>query len=100
MDYGKLYWFAPVGSILALLFALFLVLKVRKEDEGTQRMQEIAEAVREGASAYLKRQYTVVALFFLVAFGILLVLALNKLQPIFVPSPSSPVDFSLGCLVL
>jgi len=85
MDYGKLYWFAPVGSILALLFALFLVLKVRKEDEGTQRMQEIAEAVREGASAYLKRQYTVVALFFLVAFGILLVLALNKLQPIFVP---------------
>ncbi|HDL60162.1 MAG TPA: sodium-translocating pyrophosphatase, partial [candidate division WOR-3 bacterium] len=85
MDYGKLYWFAPVGSILALLFALFLVFKVRKEDEGTQRMREIAEAVREGASAYLKRQYTVVALFFLVAFGILLVLALNKLQPIFVP---------------
>ncbi|HHF53146.1 MAG TPA: sodium-translocating pyrophosphatase [candidate division WOR-3 bacterium] len=85
MDYGKLYWFAPVGSILALLFALFLALRIRKEDEGTQRMREIAEAVREGASAYLKRQYTVVALFFLVAFGVLLVLALNKLQPIFVP---------------
>lgn len=85
MDYGQLYWFAPIGSILALLFALFLVFKVKKEEEGTQRMREIAEAVREGASAYLKRQYTVVALFFLVAFGILLVLALNKLQPIFVP---------------
>ncbi len=85
MNYWNLYWFAPLGSILSLLFALYLYLKVRKEEEGTDRMKEIAEAVREGASAYLKRQYSIVALFFLVVFLLLGWLALEGLQPIFVP---------------
>ncbi len=85
MDYSKLYWFAPGGSILALLFAYYLYRKVKKEDEGTDKMREIAEAVREGATAYLKRQYSVVIVFFIVAFFVLLLLALKGLQPIFVP---------------
>ncbi len=85
MDYSKLYWFAPFGSILALLFAYYLYTKVKKVDEGTDRMREIADAVREGATAYLKRQYMVVTLFFIVVFFILLLLALLGLQPIFVP---------------
>jgi len=79
------YWFAPAGSVLALLFAVYMAKRALKEDEGTDRMKEIAEAVREGASAYLKRQYSVVAIFFAVAFVLLLVLAFAHLQPIFVP---------------
>jgi len=79
------YWFAPAGSVLALLFAVYMAKRALKEDEGTDRMKEIAEAVREGASAYLKRQYGVVAIFFAVAFVLLLILAFAHLQPIFVP---------------
>ncbi|MEO0265357.1 MAG: sodium-translocating pyrophosphatase [candidate division WOR-3 bacterium] len=85
MNYFYLYWFAPFGSILALIFAFYLIKSVLREDEGTPVMREIAGAVREGATAYLKRQYSVVALFFAVAFIILFVLAIRGLQPIFVP---------------
>ncbi len=85
MNYFYLYWFAPIGSIFALLFALYLTKSVLSEDEGTDRMKEIATAVREGATTYLKRQYSVVAIFFAVTFLILLTLALRGLQPIFVP---------------
>lgn len=85
MDYAQLYWFAPVGSLISLIFAYYLYVKVRSEDEGTDKMREIAEAVREGAQAYLKRQYRIVTIFFIVVFSVLLLLALNGLQPIFVP---------------
>ncbi|RKZ22061.1 sodium-translocating pyrophosphatase [bacterium] len=79
------YWFAPAGSMLALLFAFYLAKRALRESEGTEKMIEIAEAVREGARAYLKRQYSVVAIFFVVAFILLLILAVSGLQPIFVP---------------
>lgn len=62
---------APICSILALAFAGYLANKVMKEDEGTDQMKKIAAAIREGADAYLKRQYTGVALFFVVMFVIL-----------------------------
>lgn len=78
-------YLAPVGSILALLFALYLALSILKKDEGSEKMKEIALAVRIGAKAYLKRQYLGVLLFFIVAFFILLFLALNKYLVIFVP---------------
>ncbi len=77
--------FAPIGSLIALLYALFLSKTTRKFDEGTDMMRQIAQAVREGARAYLKRQYRVVAIIFGVVFVILLILSLNKLLPTFVP---------------
>jgi len=77
--------FAPVGSILALGFAFYLAISILKRDEGTDRMKEIAEAVRVGSMAYLKRQYLVVGVFFAVVFMILLLLALNNYLVIFVP---------------
>ena len=70
---------APVGAVVALLFAFFLSRRVMKADEGTDLMKKIAGAVRKGANAYLKRQYTGVAIFFAVMFVILLIL----------PSPGS-----------
>ncbi len=81
----KLFWFVPVGSIVALLYAYFLGKSVYKYDEGTEEMKKIAEAVREGAYAYLKRQYAGVTVFFGIVFFILLLIALNGLLPIFVP---------------
>ncbi|MBU1125188.1 MAG: sodium-translocating pyrophosphatase, partial [Candidatus Omnitrophica bacterium] len=76
---------APLGSIAALLFAWYLASSILKKDEGNERMKEIAQAVRIGAQAYLKRQYIGVALFFAVVFVILLVLVFKKYLVIFVP---------------
>ncbi|MBM3252989.1 MAG: sodium/proton-translocating pyrophosphatase, partial [Candidatus Omnitrophica bacterium] len=76
---------APAGSIFALLFASYLAFSILRQDEGTDRMKEIAQAVRVGARAYLKRQYMGVSIFFIVVFFILLYLALKKYLVIFIP---------------
>lgn len=76
---------APVGSILALGFAFYLAMAVLKMDEGNDKMKEIAEAVRIGAKAYLKRQYMGVAIFFFVMFFILLFLAFKGYLVMFIP---------------
>jgi K(+)-stimulated pyrophosphate-energized sodium pump len=76
---------APVGSIMALSFAAYLYFSILKKDEGSDTMKEIAQAVRVGARAYLKRQYLGVSLFFIVVFLILLALALKNYLVIFVP---------------
>jgi K(+)-stimulated pyrophosphate-energized sodium pump len=76
---------APVGSILALGFAAYLAWFVLRQDEGNDKMREIAQAVRVGAKAYLKRQYLGVSLFFLVMFFILLFLSFKNYLVIFVP---------------
>ncbi|MGE5197022.1 MAG: sodium/proton-translocating pyrophosphatase, partial [Deltaproteobacteria bacterium] len=78
-------WLAPVGSILALGFAFYLSTYISRQSEGNEKMCEIAQAVKIGARAYLKRQYTGVALFFIVVFFILLLLAMHKYLVIFVP---------------
>ncbi len=85
MSGSNFLWLAPVGSIMALTFAWYLAASILKKDEGNEKMREIAQAVREGAKAYLKRQYMGVSIFFLVVFCILLILAFNKYLVIFVP---------------
>jgi K(+)-stimulated pyrophosphate-energized sodium pump len=76
---------APAGSVLALVFAGFLAARIMKHSEGTSDMIRIADAVREGAKAYLRRQYSGVAVFFGVMFVVLIFLALKGHLPIFVP---------------
>ena len=76
---------APIGAILALGFAALLSCFILKQPEGTDKMQEIAKAVREGSSAYLRRQYMGVAVFFAVVFVLLLFLAKKDYLSIFVP---------------
>jgi K(+)-stimulated pyrophosphate-energized sodium pump len=84
MEYSLLL-LAPAGSILALLFAGYLATKVKSQDEGTPDMIAIAEAVREGAQAYLRRQYTGVAVFFGIVLLIMLALVRLGYMVIFVP---------------
>ncbi|MBS3733538.1 MAG: sodium-translocating pyrophosphatase [Phycisphaerae bacterium] len=62
----SIWWVAPAGAVLALVFAWVFYAQVKRANEGDEAMREIAGHVREGAYAYLRRQYKVVALFFLV----------------------------------
>jgi K(+)-stimulated pyrophosphate-energized sodium pump len=63
-DLDPAYFIAPVAAILGLIMAFVFSRKVMKESEGDEKMIEIAEAVRQGAMAYLTRQYKVVAAVF------------------------------------
>lgn len=60
------FWLIPIASIVALGMAWFFFRSMMKEDEGTERMKEIAMHVRKGAMAYLKQQYKVVTIVFVV----------------------------------
>jgi len=59
---------APAAGILALLFAFVLSGRVSKEDEGTDRMKEIAQAIREGANAFLMAEYKILVIFVIILF--------------------------------
>jgi len=82
---GQLFWVAPIGAIAALIAAFFFYKNVMAADEGNATMREIAQAVREGAYAYLYRQYKVVSVVFIVLLLIFAVLAAMGVQNIFVP---------------
>ena len=61
-----LFYFVPAASLIALFFAWFFYHQMKKENEGTPTMKEIAQYVREGAMAYLKQQYKVVGIVFVI----------------------------------
>lgn len=66
MNIPLVFWLVPVASLVALGMAWYFFRQMKKEDEGTPRMAEIAEYVRRGAMAYLRQQYKVVAIVFVV----------------------------------
>lgn len=78
-----IWYLAPFGAISALCFAYFFYRRVKAQNPGNARMQEIAGYVREGAYAYLMQQYKGVGIFFVVALAIFLFLAyaLKVLDP-------------------
>ena len=84
-DLGSLplpYYLAPAGAVLALLFAFIFYRSIMSHSEGDDEMIRIAQAVRDGAYAYLRRQYRVVTLVFLGLVGVLLFISLGlSLQP-------------------
>ena len=79
-DVPKPYFIAPVAAVCALLMARIFAASVMKKTEGDAEMVRIAQAVRDGAMAYLKRQYKVVAVVFMVLILFLGGLAALKLQ--------------------
>ena len=73
------------GAVFALIFACLMARKVLRASEGTQLMQKISASIRQGANAYLKRQYKIVIVFFAVMFAILLALAFTGNLSFFTP---------------
>ncbi len=79
------FWLVPLSSVVALFFAWLFYRGMMKNSEGTPRMAEIAGYVRDGAMAYLRRQYGVVFKVFIALAVLLAVLAYMGVQNPFVP---------------
>ena len=82
---GDFFWLVPTCSVLALSFAFYFFKQMMKESEGTEVMAEIAQHVRDGAMAYIKRQYKVVGRVFILLSVFLMILAHFGVQNPFVP---------------
>jgi K(+)-stimulated pyrophosphate-energized sodium pump len=80
------------GSLASLFYAVFLMRRIRSFPPGTKEMDEVSGYVREGARAYLNRQYRTIAAIFLVLFIVLLVMSLLGYQP----SVLVPLAFASG----
>ena len=72
---SPLFWLVPAGSLLALGFAFYFFKRLMKESEGTETMVKIADHVRKGAMAYLKQQYKVVIIVFVVLTALFSIMA-------------------------
>ena len=66
--------FVPVSALLALGYAAILIMRVLSASRGDEKIIEVQRAIAQGANAYIRRQYTVVAMFFAAAFVLLLLL--------------------------
>ena len=80
-----------LGAAIALIFALFTAKRVLKFSEGNDLMKKISSSIRAGANAFLKRQYRIVVIFFIIVFAVLGVLAILGLV-----SPFMPFAFMTG----
>ena len=78
------------AALLAIAFGAYLAVAVIRSDPGNERMREIAGFIQEGASAYLNRQYTIIAAVGVVIFFVLLVLA--------EPRPATAILFVVGAV--
>lgn len=84
--HSNLFWFVPSASVLALFFAWYFFRTMMKESEGTDTMKRIASHVRKGAMAYIRQQYKIVGIFFLVLTVLFSILAYGlNLQNEWVP---------------
>ncbi|MDD3489622.1 MAG: sodium-translocating pyrophosphatase [Paludibacter sp.] len=82
---NNIFYLVPISAIVALGFAYYFFKQMMKESEGTATMKKIAAHVRKGAMAYLKQQYKVVTIVFVVLALIFAVMAYFNLQNAWVP---------------
>ena len=94
MNITPIFWLVPIASIIALGMAWYFFKQMMREDEGTPRMCEIAAHVRKGAMAYLKQQYKVV----LIVFIVLAILFAFMAYVLHVQNPWVPFAFLTGGL--
>ena len=92
MNIPSAFWLVPVASITALAMAWYFFRSMLTADEGTPRMREIAGHVRRGAMAYLRQQYKVVLIVFIVLAIIFAIMAYG----LGVQNPWVPVAFLTG----
>ena len=89
----NLFWLGYIGAGAGLIFAFIQIRKVMSYPEGNETMVQISSAIREGANAYMKRQYSTVTVFFLIMFILLIGLSAVDLV-----NPFTPYAFLTGGL--
>ncbi|MCL2168582.1 MAG: sodium-translocating pyrophosphatase [Defluviitaleaceae bacterium] len=94
MNFENAFFIGLGGAVIALLFAFLQSRKVMQFSEGTDKMKKIASSIREGAKAYLKRQFKVVIIFYIVVVIVLAILAILGYL-----SPFMPFAFLFGGLL-
>ena len=67
---------APIAGICAVLFAYFLIIRIKRMDPGTAKMKEIAANIHSGAMAFLKRQYRTLIIFIIVIIAVIAIVGL------------------------
>ena len=92
MNIPSVFWLVPVASVCALAMAWYFFRQMMSADEGTPRMKEIALYVRKGAMAYLKQQYKVVCIVFVVLCALFAFMAYG----LHVQNPWVPFAFLTG----
>lgn len=85
---------APISGLISILAAIYLYFYVSKQDSGNEKMREISDAIKEGANAYLKRQYTTLAIFAAVVAVVLLIVFWNPSN--LIQGPSRSFSYVLG----
>jgi K(+)-stimulated pyrophosphate-energized sodium pump len=83
----NLVWVVPVCGVAAILFAVYLVWDVLRRDTGTQKMQEVGATIYEGAVAFMRRQYTTIAIL-----AVLTALIIGGLIALFERYPEVEID--------
>jgi K(+)-stimulated pyrophosphate-energized sodium pump len=91
----ELVYAAPGAGVLALIFALWKTSWINRQDAGTEEMKEIASRIREGAMAFLAREYRVIAIFVVIVAGLL---AFANLQGKPGQSPLIALSFVCGAV--
>ena len=94
MNIPVVFWIVPIASVVALVMAWFFFRQMMKQDEGTPRMREIAGHVRRGAMAYLRQQYKVVGIVFIILAALFAFMAYG----LHVQNPWVPFAFLTGGL--
>lgn len=92
MIQNSMFWVVPFSAVMALLFAWYFFRNMMKNSEGTDTMKRIAEHVRKGAGAYLRQQYKIVIIVFLIITVIFSILAYG----LGVQNPWVPFAFITG----
>jgi len=85
MPIENLFWLGYIGAAAGLIFVFVQIRKVMSYPEGDEKMVKISQSIREGANAYMKRQYSTVIVFFLIMFIILVALSAFELVNRFTP---------------
>ena len=85
MNFDTAFIVGVVGALIALCFAFLQYRKVMQFSEGNEKMQKLAGAIREGANAYLSRQFKIIAIFYVLGFVLLGVMALLGHASVFMP---------------
>ncbi len=88
---------APISGLVSIIAAIYLYFYVNRQDSGNPKMREISEAIKEGANAYLKRQYSTLAIFVIVVAFVLLIAFWNPMDPVQGPSRALAYVFGSIC---